>query len=211
MSRDHVLHRIRTALGRSAGQEAPPPPPARIRIPEVDVEARIASLLEKVEALAGKTYRAASLEDACRYVCTAIAGKTAIASNAAYLEQCGITSLPGVRSGVTSKDELRELCATCDIGITSADYALADTGTLVMISSPQEARMVSLLPPAHIAVVPRDRILTGLDELFSLLPHPAEQTSSMVLITGPSRTADIEQILVRGVHGPGQIHVVVVG
>ena len=71
--------------------------------------------------------------------------------------------------------------------------------------------MISLLPPAHIAVLPRDRILTGLDELFSRLPDPSELTSSMVLITGPSRTADIEQILVRGVHGPGEITVVVVG
>ena len=62
---------------------------------------------------------------------------------------------------------------------------------------------------SHIAVVPRDRILTGLDELFSILPNPAEQSSSMVLITGPSRTADIEQILVRGVHGPGRITVLV--
>ena len=63
----------------------------------------------------------------------------------------------------------------------------------------------------HIAVVPKERLLSGLDELFTMLPDPAAQTSSMVLITGPSRTADIEQILVRGVHGPGEIHVVVVG
>jgi L-lactate utilization protein LutC len=80
-----------------------------------------------------------------------------------------------------------------------------------MLSSHSEARLISLLPPAHIAVVPRERILSGLDELFTILPNPAEQTSSMVLITGPSRTADIEQILVRGVHGPGEITVVVVG
>ena len=80
-----------------------------------------------------------------------------------------------------------------------------------MLASPQEARLISLLPPAHIAVVPRDRILTGLDELFTSCPTPPTQTSSMVLITGPSRTADIEQILVRGVHGPGQITVVIAG
>ena len=79
-----------------------------------------------------------------------------------------------------------------------------------MLASPQEARMISLLPPAHIAVVPRARILTGLDELFTILPRPAETTSSMVLITGPSRTADIEQILVRGVHGPGEVYAVIV-
>jgi L-lactate dehydrogenase complex protein LldG len=58
-------------------------------------------------------------------------------------------------------------------------------------------------------VVPRSRILSGLDELLSLVPRPGEISSSMVLITGPSRTADIEQILVRGVHGPGEIHVLV--
>src|SRR5262249_59309249 len=77
--------------------------------------------------------------------------------------------------------------------------------------APAEARLVSLPPPAHIAVVPMDRLLTSLDELLTVVPMPADRSSSMVLITGPSRTADIEQILVRGVHGPGQIQVVLVG
>src|SRR5262249_34882936 len=161
----------------------------------------------RVEALAGTAIRTADPRGA---VAAAIEGKTAVASNAPYLAECGITSLPGVRSGITDRDELAAICATADAGITSADYALADTGTLVMLASPQEARLISLLPPAHIAVVPRERILSGLDELFSILPDPARQTSSMVLITGPSRTADIEQILVRGVHGPGRITVVLV-
>jgi len=126
------------------------------------------------------------------------------------LRECGITALPNVRSGITDRQELRALCASAGWGITGADYALADTGSLVMLSSPVEARMISLLPPAHVAIVQRERLLTGLDELLSILPQPADQTSSMVLITGPSRTADIEQILVRGVHGPGEIHVVLI-
>jgi L-lactate dehydrogenase complex protein LldG len=211
MAREHILHRVRTALGRSAGQAVSEPPPARIRVPQVEMEARIASVRTRVETLAGKTFRVGDTAQACDAVAAAIADKTAVASNAPFLAECGITALPGVRSGITDRAELRELCATVDIGITSADYVLADTGTLVMLSSPQEARMISLLPPAHLAVVESARILTGLDELFSVLPRPAEQSSSMVLITGPSRTADIEQILVRGVHGPGQITVVIVG
>jgi len=59
-------------------------------------------------------------------------------------------------------------------------------------------------------VFPSTRILANLDELLGVLPLPAEQTSSMVLITGPSRTADIEQILIRGVHGPGEVYAVIV-
>ena len=210
MSRDHVLHKVRTALGRSAGQPVEAPPPVRLSVPEAGIEERISVFLERIEALAGKTHRARSFEDACAYAERVIAGRKAVASNAAVLRECGITALAGVESGVRNGAQLRELSANAACGITGADYALADTGTLVMLASPQEARLISLLPPVHIAIVQHERLLTGLDELLSILPRPAEQTSSMVLITGPSRTADIEQILVRGVHGPGEIHVVVV-
>jgi len=211
MSRETVLHRVRTALGRSVDQAPAAAPEARIRIPEMDREARITRMLESVKALAGDPHRVPDAAAARALVAELVQDKRAVASNAPYLAGCGITGLENVRSGVTDRLELRGLCATMDAGITSADYALADTGSLVLLSTPQEARMISLLPPVHIAVVPAERILTGLDELFSLLPNPAEATSSMVIVTGPSRTADIEQFLVRGVHGPGTVHVVVVG
>ena len=207
MSRDNILHRVRTAIGRSAGAPPADPPPVRLRIPEVDLDARIAGMIARIEALAGRAYCG---PEPRAFVADAIQGRSAVASNSPFLRECGITSLPGVRSGITDREQLREACAAADVGITSADYALSDTGTLVMLSTPAEARLVSLLPPAHIAVVPRGRILTGLDELFSVLPDPAAVASSMVLITGPSRTADIEQILIRGVHGPGQITVMIV-
>jgi L-lactate dehydrogenase complex protein LldG len=210
MQREAVLHKVRTALARSAGQEPGEPPPVRIRIPEMEGGERVRRFCASLEALAGKTYVATSPADARAHVWSLIAGTSAVASNAPFLDECGITALEGVRAGITSRDELRAICSTADTGITSADYALADTGTLVMLSSPREARMISLLPPRHIAIVPRIRLLTGLDELLTAMPNPAEITSSMVLITGPSRTADIELTLVRGVHGPGAIHVVIV-
>jgi len=210
MVREQMLRDVRMALGRRPEQKVPAPPPVRIVIPEMPIARRIESMLERVAALAGKTLHARSKEEAREYVSSVIRDKTAVASNAPFLRECGIADLAGVESGVADREVLRQLCATRDFGITSADYALSDTGSLVMLSSREEARLVSLLPPAHIAVVPASKLLTGLDELFGILPLPAEQTSSMVLITGPSRTADIEQILVRGVHGPGQIHVVVV-
>lgn len=209
-ARDRILQRVRSALGHAADYTPPAPPPVRLRIPEVSLETRIVSMAERLEALAGRVIRVDSPEAAGVSVAEVLGNRTAIVSNSPYLEECGITRLPGVRSGITERDQLRQLCAAADVGITSADYALSDTGTLVMLSSPEEARAISLLPPSHIAVLPCSRLLTGLDELFALLPEPASARSSMVLITGPSRTADIEQILVRGVHGPGDISVVLV-
>jgi len=210
MPREHILHKVRTALGRSVGQAPAPAPAPRLRIPEVDAEARLASFFRRIESLAGQTFHAVAAEEARAYVERVVDGRPAVASNAPFLRECGITGLASVQTGFTAAAELRAACVAAACGITSADYALADTGTLVLLSSPEEARTISLLPAAHLAVVPRRRILTGLDELFSRLERPADQTSSMVLITGPSRTADIEQILIRGVHGPGEIHVIVV-
>ncbi len=208
-SRETMLASIRDALGRSPGQEVGAPPEARIRIPSTEQATRIAQFLAALEALNARTFVAPDAAQACEYVGSLIDGKRALASNAPLLRELGITEIEGVLTDITDLDALREEAAHCDIGITSADFALADTGTLVMFSSAEEARLVSLLPPVHLAIVPRERLLSGLDELFSRAPEPARRSSSMVLITGPSRTADIEQILVRGVHGPGEIHVVV--
>jgi L-lactate utilization protein LutC len=210
MSRDNILHRVRTAIGRSAGQEPEGPPPVLLKVPEVDLEQRIATFSAALDKLSGEAHVVGSAEEGRLLVESLIKGRSAVASNSHYLRECGIASLAGVFTGYTDADELREACAISDVGITSADYVLADTGSLVMLASPEEARLVSLLPPAHIAIVNRQRILTCLDELFTILPDPAKQTSSMVLITGTSRTADIEQILIKGVHGPGKLHVVIV-
>lgn len=100
-----------------------------------------------------------------------------------------------------------------DIGITAVDYALADTGTLVLRSGDGRARSVSLLPPVHVALLKPQQIISGLDDLFPLLARDREKSggsldSAVAFITGPSRTADIELTLVVGVHGPQELHVV---
>ncbi len=210
MPREQLLSTIRKALGRTASQPPPPPPEPLIRLRDVPMEERIASFCGALEALNGKSHVATSAEDACAYVTSVLNGRQAVASNAEFLKECGVTAITGVVSGVTDPAQLRELAATMPVGITSAPYALADTGTLVMLFSNEEPRLVSLLPPCHIAVIPRERLLPSLDDLLTLIPTPADRSSAMVFITGPSRTADIEQILVRGVHGPGEVHVVIV-
>jgi L-lactate dehydrogenase complex protein LldG len=213
-AREQILSDIRRALKRAAGQpplfEAAPLPAPALRIPLTVRNLYVELFGENFENLGGKFFRVRDTAAVIPAIAGLLAQKSAVASNSPFLRKCGITGLPQVHAAFTDRDELKAACAAADIGITSVDYALAATGTFVMLSSPNEARLVSLLPPAHIAIVPRSRMLANLDELLSILPRPADQTSSMVLITGPSRTADIEQILVRGVHGPGEIYAVVV-
>ncbi len=91
-------------------------------------------------------------------------------------------------------------------GVSTALYGLADTGSVVLAPSPDEPRARSLLPEVHVTLLHEDRILPGLDELFAALGD--ELPSALAIVTGPSRSADIEQKLAVGVHGPGEVHVV---
>jgi L-lactate utilization protein LutC len=94
-----------------------------------------------------------------------------------------------------------------DAEVSTALYALADTGSVVLASSPEEPRARSLLPFTHWTIVDRDRILPGLDELFERVG--TDLPSALAIVSGPSRSADIEQRLAVGVHGPGDVHVVI--
>jgi L-lactate dehydrogenase complex protein LldG len=93
-----------------------------------------------------------------------------------------------------------------DAGVSEATWGLAETGSVVLAASPTEPRAASLLPWVHVSLLREDRILPGLDELFDALG--ADLPSALAIVTGPSRSADIEQTLTVGVHGPGEVHVV---
>jgi L-lactate dehydrogenase complex protein LldG len=88
--------------------------------------------------------------------------------------------------------------------------AVAETGTLAMASRPGAERVASLLPPVHVAVISADQIVPDLFDLFATMQKSLpELPSSWVLITGPSKTGDLELKLTTGVHGPGHWHVIV--
>jgi L-lactate utilization protein LutC len=93
--------------------------------------------------------------------------------------------------------------------LSEALYGLADTGSVVLAASPEEPRARSLLPFVHVSILREERILPGLAELFEAVG--GNLPSALAIVTGPSRSADIEQRLVVGVHGPGEVHVVLVG
>lgn len=205
--RENILHKVRTALGRRGGQAPRPAPPPRLDFPSWDREERVRVLLENFP---GHKFRAGSPDEAREFIASKIAGGSAVAANDPLLGNLGIPSLPGVHSLPADEEAMRRLCAACETGIGGADYALADPGALVLLSTSREGRLVSLAPPHHIAVISAECILTGLDELFTVLSDPASVSSSMVLIGGPSRTGDIEMILTLGVHGPREVSLVIV-
>ena len=96
--------------------------------------------------------------------------------------------------------------AIADAGVSEAAFGLADTGSVVLAAAPEEPRARSLFPDVHVSLLRQDRILPGLDELFAAIGDALP--SSLAIVTGPSRSADIEQKLTIGVHGPREVHVV---
>ncbi len=97
-----------------------------------------------------------------------------------------------------------------DIGISGVDCLVAETGSVVLHSGSIQPRSLSLLPPVHIAIAERNQVVADLFDLFPSSQNESEQTlpSCITFITGPSKTGDIELKLVTGVHGPGEIHVI---
>jgi L-lactate dehydrogenase complex protein LldG len=104
-------------------------------------------------------------------------------------------------------DQGRDLFFAADIAVTGVDYLIAETGSMVMLARPEQPRTASLLPPVHIAIAERSQLLPDLFDLFDLL-DPRLAPSCISIITGPSKTGDIELRLVTGVHGPGEVYVI---
>jgi L-lactate dehydrogenase complex protein LldG len=118
-------------------------------------------------------------------------------------------------TGSGERERLRSIAARADLGLTGVDLAVAETGTLVLVSGAGRPRSTSLLPPCHIAVFDRTALLESLRQVGVFLEAWHADTASarggaINFITGPSRTADIELTLTRGVHGPKEVHAIFV-
>jgi len=96
-----------------------------------------------------------------------------------------------------------------DLGVSTVQAAIAETGTLVLESEQERHRLVSLVPPVHIAIVDAADICLTLGEALAAMGRGSELSPTVTLVTGPSRTADIELTLAIGVHGPQELHVIV--
>ena len=111
--------------------------------------------------------------------------------------------VPGLTFAVT-----RDLAADAKVGISQMEWALANTGTLVQAADAPDTRLVSMLPPLHIALVSTRALLPDLPAVLTKVDP--RRTGYLAFITGPSRTADIERVLTIGVHGPGRLIILMV-
>jgi L-lactate dehydrogenase complex protein LldG len=205
-ARTAILARVRAAQ-RTAVLPSPHTP--RDAEPPGDSPAAITDSLARFEqelsALGVEVHHAGSAESARDAVRRAVNGKRVLSWDAAALphDVFGVLTAPCV--GSSTRDEQ----AAAEIGLTACDAAVAETGSLVLLSGPGRARTVSLLPRTHLAIVRRGDIVPTLGDAFDRLHDRLRVAASCTVITGPSRTADIELTLTLGIHGPGHLIVVI--
>jgi L-lactate utilization protein LutC len=177
-----------------------------------------ARFLEELEALEGRGERTGSMEEVRDYVLSLAREKGAkllVRWDDEELEALGVDD-PLKEAGVEvavwwGLDDFREVAGGADIGLTTAEWAVAETGSLVLTSGPGRGRTVALLPPTHVAVVPVERLLSTVPEAIEKYAGAEGLPANVCFHTGPSRSGDIEMSLSIGMHGPREVRVVLVG
>lgn len=237
MNRDAFLVRVRQAAqaGRSYRVQAVPPhvgyerdmadPPARLAA-EVEAAGGRAWLVEDLPAARLRLVELLAAQRPRSVLCWRHPLLDAMDLPGA-LGSVGARAVSHAELAALSADEQRAAILAADLGVAAADWAVAETGSLAVAAAPGQERSATLLPPVLISVVDASSIVPDLFDLFDRLAAPGavpDETeamssrasppglppSSLVLITGPSKTGDIELQLTTGVHGPGQWHVIVI-
>ena len=201
-----VIENVRRSLGRTAQTPLGPRPAIHEpRLPE-SVDSEIERFLGEVKKLSGvgQKLSPSEIDSALKTLVEEQNIHKATVWETPHLRQLGITEiLNSLGVELVSPNANKHEMALCDLGITEADYLLPETGTLVMHSSAEKPRAVSLLPRVHLAIVRPEMLRPDMHQVFA----EAKNSNYLVFITGPSRTADIELTVTLGVHGPKNLYV----
>jgi L-lactate dehydrogenase complex protein LldG len=235
-NKDDILTKVRAALGRDAksslsGSPGPRLEPLKPVHDPAAVDRLAERFAEEIVKLGGKLEVVRSASDIHGYLSMLI---DANAVNVAAVSDCEIARRLSLGEWIERKrlslvPTLKQFAASesngdaphmerykwelikAGIGITSADYAIADTATLVLVTGGEQHRLMSLMPPVHVCLLNRDRLLPDLASLLAAVRanhySGGRSPQAVTFITGTSRTADIELQLTRGVHGPREVHV----
>ena len=163
-------------------------------------------------AVHGEVIRADGLETAVSALAKLmmeLGVKTAVANNEPPLTELNLpATFPAIDWHIVEETDgsLREFCVSADIGISSGDAGLAETGSVIISSGPGKSRLATLLPPVHVAILPTSKLTS---DLFTwTAAGQINPPSNITLVSGPSKTADIEQTMAIGVHGPKRFIVI---
>jgi L-lactate dehydrogenase complex protein LldG len=211
-ARDRILGRVRSALGRDGPLPAATAEALLVHVAQHSAGPRPAT---DWEPLARFRERALTLSSTVDEVETLASVPDAVAR---YLTRMNLPRSVVIWPALSHIDwhlggieaEARKAVGTDRVGITGCFCAIAETGTLLQLSAQDQPASTSLLPDTHIAIVPAARIVNGMEEAWALVRREHGALPRAVnFISGPSRTADIEQTLVLGAHGPYRVHVIV--
>jgi L-lactate dehydrogenase complex protein LldG len=218
MDKSIFLARISSQLRRKATSE----PPARagaLDLPPVQVQGNLARRFQnEIIELKGEIYFEPDSEvvsERLKALLSDLNPKSCVAWDRKEFSHCPLDWL--WHSGkclpfdISAAERWKQVSREADVGITSADFAVAETGSLLLTASPSRPRSASLLPSCHIVLLRGNRIVPTLEDALERYFEQAgpQLPSALLLITGPSRTSDIENDLSIGVHGPGRLIVVV--
>jgi len=213
-SRDAILGRIRRRLAGDSPLEIPPVPevwPEQGSTTEQMAERFVAEL----EAVSGEVHRAGSTEDARAKLAALLDELDAARIGSMDRPVCRelVADLPAERVDWGTPEGEPRAMAELSAAVVEADLLLADTGTCMVACGTPHERLLWYLPPACIVVARTDRLFEHMpaawDEIARRTAAP-ELRGEFVFITGPSRTADIEKILILGVHGPKRLIVLLI-
>jgi L-lactate dehydrogenase complex protein LldG len=221
-ARDAILGRVRNAL-RKTGSDAAARANAegyiatRAQGPRPAMPADlVARFMQRATDMASTVERIASESEipaaVTRYL-DALELPPELAAQKSHVGVCWpeFAGLDWAGAGLTI--EVRPTVGDDRLGITGSFCAIAETGTLVFTSGPDTPTASALLPDTHVAVVRADRVVSGMEEAFALVRAAAHggMPRAMNMISGPSRTGDIEQTIVLGAHGPYRVHLLLLG
>ncbi|MEW6742392.1 MAG: LUD domain-containing protein [Planctomycetota bacterium] len=216
--REDFLVRVRAALNRHGREHVPEPPPLEEKLvrrvsAEEDLVARFAERAAGAGVKVVRTAMRALPAELGALLEELEARRVTVSLSESPLAAQVHAGLAAARRTVVDWRAEQGLEAHYDVdaGITDVVAAIAETGSLVMAADAQHSRGTHLVPPAHVAVVRASDIVPDLIDIFRRLREAGQgMSASTVIVTGPSKTADIEGILITGVHGPGRVAVLLV-
>lgn len=212
-AREEILGRVRQGLGKgeAAGRRAAAEAllAAPVRGPQPDIGGElVARFMARAESLSSTVGRVSSASELPANLAAWLAGQ---GLSTRCVATADVADLPWSATGMAIA--VRPAQDADLVGITGCFCAIAETGTLMLLSGPETPASVSLLPETHVAVVPAERIVATMEDAFALLRHerPGLLPRAVNFVSGPSRTGDIEQTIVLGAHGPCRVHIIIVG